>query len=327
VGNANYKGLPDTHDFSKHKDFFTLYIHRYCSGSKNKEGQYIVDFCSDIGRELFDQYRVWKLWGVDLGSAQKDKENALQETVGVEDIKTMPKVIFVWFLTSTAVTASTLVMTAFALCTSWAKTAALFFSVVNILCTLVTAILAQILFSKLVRRTHEYHVAAKNGAGGGVLTSILGKRALSGLWLLASFAMLSTSLLSFVLYSDRKARAAKSLSRDKDARLKDYALTSVVSESSSSKGPPRYAPRGGNPYGMPGLVKRATNKLFGATGISRYDDTSYETMRVASGTPRGRSRSAGPSTSHGNSPGEKSGGIGNSGRNSRYEPYRHNDSA
>jgi len=48
-------GLPDSHDFSKRKDFFALYPALYCSGQKKKEGGNVVyeaDFCSAWGSQF-----------------------------------------------------------------------------------------------------------------------------------------------------------------------------------------------------------------------------------------------------------------------------------
>lgn len=287
-----------------------------------------------MGRELFDQYRVWKVWGVDLGAPNKDAEDVIQETIGVEDIKTIPKVIFGWFLASVVFAGLTLVTSAMALCTRWAKGVAVFFSVVGTVCGLVIATLAQLLFPTLVRRVHDFHVVAKNGAGGGTLTAILGWHALLGLWLIAVFSFLSTLLLAATLHSDRKSRAMGGLSKEKDSRLKGYGLSNEIGESSKSPAVTRRAiPHGTNPYGMPGIIRRATGKLFGAAGISRYEDTSYETLRAVR-EDRGRSRSRGGSKSRHGSPGEKSiEVIGASreedggGRDARYEPYRHNETA
>lgn len=154
-----YKGLPDSHDFSKHKDFFAIYIHRYCSGHKivnkskrnpktnsdpnsksgsksdSKDDQkqkwtYEIDFCSNIGSELFDQYRIWKVWGVDLATPRNSKSE-VEEKIGVSAIKTMPKVIFVWFCTGLVVLIMTLVLGCAGACSCWVKVTALIFSVVS----------------------------------------------------------------------------------------------------------------------------------------------------------------------------------------------------
>jgi hypothetical protein len=344
TGTTSYTGLPDTHDYSKHKAFFALYIHRYCSGHKENDGKYIVDFCSDPGRELFDQYRVWKVWGVDLGSPNKDGkgENVVQKSIGVSDIRTMPRVMFGWFLATAALSGLSLVTGLFALCTTWAKIASLFLASIATLAALVTAILAQIFFPTLVHRTDGYRVVAPNNAGGGVLTSKLGIKPLAGLWTLAVLSLLSTLLLAGALHSDRKSRAAKASSSaarssDKDARMKEYQLSPTASGSKAPSTSQRAVPRSQGYPVVPGIIRRATGKLFGAAGMSRYDDTSYETLRVVGADGRGRSRSRSREPAAGEREREKSAGRdsvetvvpGESGRGdgARYEPYRHQETA
>lgn len=48
-------GLPDSHDFSKRKDFFAIYPSLYCSGEKKKQGGSVVyeaDYCSAWGSQF-----------------------------------------------------------------------------------------------------------------------------------------------------------------------------------------------------------------------------------------------------------------------------------
>jgi hypothetical protein len=192
--------------------------------------------------------------------------------------------------------------------------------------------LSQIFFSTLVHRVHDYQVVAKNGSGGGVLTALIGVKALAGLWVIAILSALATILLGVSLRSQRRERKAhfeNGNSTDKDARLKDYQLSSTASSSKT----PGIAVRGASPF--PGIIRRATNKMFGTVGIGRYDDTSYETLRVAGGEPRGRSRSPAarsrdPSRSRAGTLDEKGGSGDGSGAEegegrtgARYEPYRH----
>lgn len=52
---APYKGLPDSHDFSKAKDWFAIYASLYCSGRKNGPEKHAADYCSPWpGKQLFD---------------------------------------------------------------------------------------------------------------------------------------------------------------------------------------------------------------------------------------------------------------------------------
>lgn len=57
-------GLPDSHDFSKRKDFYAIYPSLYCSGTKNN-GAYEYDYCSPWGSQ-FDLQWLWRVWGIDL---------------------------------------------------------------------------------------------------------------------------------------------------------------------------------------------------------------------------------------------------------------------
>jgi hypothetical protein len=92
TGVGTYQGLPDSHDFSKHKDFFILYLGRYCSGQK-VGSDYKPDFCSAPG-QMFDQYNVWKTWGVNLAE-NRNSDHGIQRAIGVTAITTMPGVIFI----------------------------------------------------------------------------------------------------------------------------------------------------------------------------------------------------------------------------------------
>lgn len=85
----------------------------------------------------------------------------------------------------------------------------------------------------------------------------------------------------------------------------------------------------------PGIIRRATGKFSGAYGIGRYDDTSYETLRVGQERGRSRSRSHEPLRSRGPSREppkerevEKLTVVEADGRTeTRYESYRHHEGA
>jgi hypothetical protein len=65
IHNEIFHGLPDTNDFSKHKDFYAFYPWNYCSG-KLRNGDYYVDFCSKPQHSLYNLFRPWKVWGVSV---------------------------------------------------------------------------------------------------------------------------------------------------------------------------------------------------------------------------------------------------------------------
>lgn len=52
-------------DYSKHKDFYVLYLYNYCSG-KVQDSKFLVDFCSKPSHLLFDLMPFWKSWGVSV---------------------------------------------------------------------------------------------------------------------------------------------------------------------------------------------------------------------------------------------------------------------
>lgn len=68
-----------------------MYLAGYCSGKKVGD-EYKPDFCSKPG-EMFDQYNVWKTWGVNLAE-NRNSPRGIQRAIGVTAIKTMPGAIF-----------------------------------------------------------------------------------------------------------------------------------------------------------------------------------------------------------------------------------------
>lgn len=60
-----FHGLPDSYDYSKHKDFFDIYLWNYCSGTI-QNGMRHVDFCSKTRQLLFNLFGFWKSWGVSV---------------------------------------------------------------------------------------------------------------------------------------------------------------------------------------------------------------------------------------------------------------------
>jgi hypothetical protein len=65
VQNDTFRGLPDANDFSKHKDFYALYLWTYCSGRVADGGSnFVADFCAKPGRKsLHNLYQYWNVWG------------------------------------------------------------------------------------------------------------------------------------------------------------------------------------------------------------------------------------------------------------------------
>jgi hypothetical protein len=122
VSEEAYKGLPDSHDFSKQKDFFALFPALYCSGSKDGD-KYEADYCSSWGKQLFDLQRqgyptqqsasgdanisdrLWRVWGVDL----------IHDNL----IASNPTLIYAGLLTTASTTGLSLITGLVSFCSSW----------------------------------------------------------------------------------------------------------------------------------------------------------------------------------------------------------------
>ncbi|KAH7180105.1 uncharacterized protein B0J16DRAFT_375028 [Fusarium flagelliforme] len=104
VGKETYKGLPDSHDFSKEKDFFALFPALYCSGKRNGE-RYEADYCSAWGKQLFDLHRLWRVWGVDL-----IKDNLIGST---------PRFVYAGLLTTAVTVGLSAICGILAVCSYW----------------------------------------------------------------------------------------------------------------------------------------------------------------------------------------------------------------
>lgn len=65
VNTHTYKGLPDAHDFSRYKDFYSFHLWNYCSGNV-ENGTYKVNFCSQTRQPLYDLFGFWKVWGASV---------------------------------------------------------------------------------------------------------------------------------------------------------------------------------------------------------------------------------------------------------------------
>ncbi|KAH0551123.1 hypothetical protein GP486_007532 [Trichoglossum hirsutum] len=65
VDSTEYVGLPDSHDYSKQKDVYAIYLWNYCSGNL-KDGVQDLNFCSKPNRWFFDLYSLWSTWGIKI---------------------------------------------------------------------------------------------------------------------------------------------------------------------------------------------------------------------------------------------------------------------
>lgn len=65
ISEHTYVGLPDAHDFSRYKDFYSFHLWNYCSGNV-ENGSYKVNFCSQARQPLYDLFSFWKVWGASV---------------------------------------------------------------------------------------------------------------------------------------------------------------------------------------------------------------------------------------------------------------------
>jgi len=153
IGKDVYHGLPDSHDHSKQKDVFAIYLWNYCSGTKtNKE--FRINYCSSV-KTPFDQYRLWNTWKVDITKGQlkdaKSEGNNQMLEVGVKGITYLPKTIRSLYSGAIAMTVFELIFGFAAIWTRWASFLAAFTSMLATLTLIAGTAMSQILYGALVR--------------------------------------------------------------------------------------------------------------------------------------------------------------------------------
>ncbi|QDS71150.1 hypothetical protein FKW77_009980 [Venturia effusa] len=247
TGTGRYQGLPDSHDFSKHKDFFILYLSGYCSGKKVGD-EYKSDSCSRPG-QMFDQYNVWKTWGVNLAET-RNSARGIQRAIGVTAIKTMPGAIFITMKLLVVAFALTTLVGIISPFSHWAKVLVTILSTISSLSAFTVASMCESLYPTLAKRVDNYHPTAK-----GVMTSHVGRNTLTSLWIVSVLSLLAT--LFWIIDAVRRRERA-------------------VSRTGTAKG-------GASMYEVPKIVRRATGGLLG--GNNRYENTSYDTLRPAPREP------------------------------------------
>lgn len=124
IGKETYHGLPDSHDHSKQKDVFAIYLWNYCSGTKLK-GEFRANYCSGA-RTPFDQYRLWNTWKIDITKGELEHEGPKKDAnkrieVGVEGITYTPKTIRAVYSAAIAVVVLELIFGFVAIWTRWAS--------------------------------------------------------------------------------------------------------------------------------------------------------------------------------------------------------------
>ncbi|KAK0704381.1 hypothetical protein B0H67DRAFT_557205 [Lasiosphaeris hirsuta] len=158
-------GLPDSYDYSKHKDFFAIFPAVYCSGKKvaYRQGKrydhdadyseevhggyrYEADYCSPWGSQ-FDLQRLWRVWGVDL----------------IEDnyIGQNPRMIYLSLIIGACTTALSAILKVFGYCYFYSKVAACIVSWVSMACLCTTSATSQTFASKLASGASRLEVSGE----------------------------------------------------------------------------------------------------------------------------------------------------------------------
>ncbi|KAF2179573.1 hypothetical protein K469DRAFT_798617 [Zopfia rhizophila CBS 207.26] len=188
INDQTYRGLPDSHDFSKQKDFFAIFPALYCSGWK-KDGNYHADYCSPWGRQLFDLHRLWRVWGVDL------MENKL--------VAQTPRMIFIGLITSAASAALALLVGFLAVYSYRCTLLVAVLSWVTMIATLSTAGLSHTFVTKLVS-----YAPKLNYDGTGRITINPGKAHIIAIWAGVTLTITIAALRTLIAHRHRKVHNA-----------------------------------------------------------------------------------------------------------------------
>ncbi|KAH6688423.1 hypothetical protein F5X68DRAFT_231051 [Plectosphaerella plurivora] len=180
VDNQSFRGLPDANDFSKHKDFYALYLWTYCSGHlAPRGGGHAVDFCASSGtKSLFNLYRYWAVWGAQVH----------QEGTRFYWLEHGPNGLYMAYLAAAALGVSSLLVGRRASSTNVVSPLTVFLSSLSFAAALMTAAAAQFTFGQLMERTSHPDVGASPQKHGHVVYILNWISVASAL---ASFALLS----------------------------------------------------------------------------------------------------------------------------------------
>ncbi|KAK0730900.1 hypothetical protein B0H67DRAFT_548753 [Lasiosphaeris hirsuta] len=181
VAGEKGKGLPDSHDFSKSKDFFAIYPALYCSGKKIGD-RYEADYCSPWGKQL-----LWRVWGVDL------VENYL--------IGQSPRIIYISLMTATSAAVVSLGFGLLGFCWYWSKALATVTIWISAVAIITASAVSQTFVSKLAAEAPKLQVA-----GAGTIVATWGYIYLRAVWALCAGAVVAAVLWSIILWRARKAR-------------------------------------------------------------------------------------------------------------------------
>ncbi|KAH7072448.1 hypothetical protein FB567DRAFT_611943 [Paraphoma chrysanthemicola] len=189
INGQTYQGLPDSHDFSKDKDFFGIFPSLYCSGKK-KDDKYIVDFCSPWGKQFFDLHRLWRVWGVDL----------VQDKL----VGQAPRQAFIGLLVGAGSTALSIVMGLLAYKFLWCAVVATLGAWIAAITMICTAAFSTLFINKLVSRAPNLKLTGK-----GKLVVHSGKAFMLTQSVAAAIALACALIWTFVTWRKRSANKKK----------------------------------------------------------------------------------------------------------------------
>ncbi|ORX94604.1 hypothetical protein BCR34DRAFT_608225 [Clohesyomyces aquaticus] len=186
INGETFHGLPDSHDFSRNKDFFGIFPSLYCSGMK-KDGKYLVDYCSPWGKQFFDLHRLWRVWGVDL-----IKDNLIGQA---------PKQIFICFSIGAETTALALIAGVLGLRLYWGALAATLCGWIAAIIILGSAAFSTIFINRPVGKASDRRL---NGTD--TLAIYPGRGYLYTIWIAAVLALVGAIAWSVLIWYKRGAR-------------------------------------------------------------------------------------------------------------------------
>jgi len=153
VGDSEYIGLPDSHDYSKQKDVYAIYLWNYCSGNL-KDGSQELNFCSKPNRWFFDLYNLWSTWGVKIAEPGSKWYW----------LRTSPRPMLVAYNIALATSVLETLVGFSAIYSRWGSFATLFFSGLSSCTILAASALSTAVYSTLVRRINTLdNIHARRG--------------------------------------------------------------------------------------------------------------------------------------------------------------------
>ncbi|KAK3986180.1 hypothetical protein QBC44DRAFT_384251 [Cladorrhinum sp. PSN332] len=150
VGEDVMVGLPDVYDSDRHKQIFVIYLVNYCSGflKPGSNDEYVMDFCSEDRKEIWDNFGVWQQWGVNL-----------QDTNGGQNFEWLqngPKWLRIAYLVANSATGLALILSLVRLHRlKWARWLIIIVSTLAAAAALTVAIATQVTYGILVSKAND----------------------------------------------------------------------------------------------------------------------------------------------------------------------------